>query len=103
MINVYKILNCADKSLCPSLKLSAEYTGRNGRNSLSLFQSRSLLDVRIFSFTERVVAAWNTLSENVVTAPNINCFKSRLDRYWRNEPLKFDYKANLTSIRVTRR
>ena len=103
MINAYKILNCENKSLCPSLKLSVDYTGRAGRNSLSLFQSRNELDVRKFYFSERVVAAWNTLPENVVTAPNINCFKSRLDRFWRNEPLKFDYKANLTAIRVTRR
>ena len=103
MINVFKILNCDDKSLCPSLKLSVEYTGRSGRNSLSLFQGRSHLDVRKFNFTERVVAAWNTLPENVVTAPNINCFKSRLDRHWRNEPLKYDYMADLSTVRVTRR
>ena len=43
MINVFKILNCDDRSLCPSLKLSVEYTGRSGRNSWSLFQGRSHL------------------------------------------------------------
>ena len=102
MINVYKILNCNNKNLCPLLKLSVDYTGRSGRNSLSLFQGRNQLDVRKFNFTERVVAAWNTLPENVVTAPNVNCFKARIDRCWKNGPLNFDYKANLTSIHVTR-
>ena len=79
MINVYKIMNCADKSICPPLKLSVDYSGRTGRNSLSLFQCRNQLVVRKFSFTERVVASWNSLPEDVVTAPNVNCFKSRLD------------------------
>ena len=34
MINVYKILY-SNKNLCPLLKLSVDYTGRSGRNSLS--------------------------------------------------------------------
>ena len=52
MINVHKILNYNNKNLCPLLKLSVDYTGRSGRNSLSLFQGRNQLDVRKFNFTE---------------------------------------------------
>ena len=36
---------------------------------------------------------WNSLPEDVVCTPNIDTFKRRLDRYWRNQPIKFDHTA----------
>ena len=33
-------------------------------------------------FPVRIVNAWNDLPESVVSAPSLNCFKSRLDRVW---------------------
>ena len=38
--------------------------------------------VRGSSFTVRVVNTWNSLPENVVSAPSISTFKKRLDMYW---------------------
>lgn len=32
----------------------------------------------------RVVDDWNRLTEEIVSSPNINCFKNRLDKYWDN-------------------
>ena len=36
---------------------------------------------RKFFFTNRVVQQWNDLPENIVTSPNLNLFKNRLDNY----------------------
>ena len=33
-------------------------------------------------FRHRVVNRWNTLTEYVVSAPSLNIFNSRLDRFW---------------------
>ena len=33
-------------------------------------------------FSFRVVDMWNSLPESVVTAPSLDCFKSRLDKTW---------------------
>ena len=100
MINVYNILNCEDKDLCPDMKMLVDVTGRDGRNnSLSLYKSFNQLDVRKYSFTERVTDLWNSLPNDVVTAPSINCFKSRIDKFWRHEPVKFDHKEDFRCIR----
>ena len=40
---------------------------------------------------------WNCLTEKVVTAPNIDCFKRRLDKYWKHEPVKCDHKQSLST------
>jgi ribonucleases P/MRP protein subunit RPP40 len=51
-------------------------------HSMKLAVKRSRLDVRKFSFSQRVVPSWNSLPENVVTAPSTNVFKNRLDQHW---------------------
>ena len=45
--------------------------------------------VRANSFSNRVVDSWNSLTEDIVNAPSLNAFKSRLNRYWRGHPYKF--------------
>ena len=41
----------------------------------------------------RVVPWWNTLSEEVVTAPTVNSFKMRLDRAMEDHPIMYNHKA----------
>ena len=39
---------------------------------------------------------WNSLPNSVISANNVNTFKNRLDKFWANQELTFDYKSSLT-------
>lgn len=97
MIEVYKILNVYDSEVVPCLPLNTEERTRG--HSQKLFKQppgRKKLNLRKQSFTQRVVATWNDLPENVVSAPNLKTFERRLDRYWENQELLYDYEADIT-------
>jgi len=36
--------------------------------------------------------------ENVISANNVDTFKNRLDKFWSEKELVYDYKADLTGI-----
>ena len=59
---------------------------RNTRgNPYKLEKRNCRLDIRKFFFTFRVVNVWNKLPDEIVNAPSLNCFKSRLDAHLREE------------------
>jgi len=70
------------------------------RISLSLNIKYKLLnknfhyDVRKYS--ARVVNIWNSLPDYVVDVDSVSNFKSRLDKFWLEQPVMFDWKADLT-------
>ena len=55
-------------------------------------------DLRKYSFSTRIVNTWNGLPESVIAAETTNCFKNRIDKFWNNQEMIFDYKAELTGI-----
>ena len=52
----------------------------------------------VLVFTVRIVNLWNSLPENVISANTVNTFKNRLDKFWSDQELVYDYKADLTGI-----
>jgi len=95
MIEVLKILyHIYDSDVCEDiLKLSDNKKTRG--HSLKLHTQQSRLDVRKFSFAVRDAKPWNSLPEEVVTAPSVQAFEARLDKAWNDQPLKFHYKEDL--------
>ena len=63
-----------------------------------LLKGRSRKKLRSESFTQRVVNSWNSLPTDVVNAPSVNAFKNRIDRFWNNQDVVYDYKAKLQYI-----
>jgi hypothetical protein len=40
------------------------------------------INLRKFSFTNRIVDLWNTLPQSVIDAKDVRQFEIRLDKYW---------------------
>ena len=88
IIEVYKILNQLDRvSINKFFTVMDETTTRG--NSLKLFKERSGTNIRANVFSNRAVNAWNLLPNDVVLAPSLNSFKSRLNKFWHGHTLKF--------------
>jgi len=39
---------------------------------------------------------WNSLPNHVVYVNSVNLFKARLDRFWMDQDVKYDFMADLT-------
>ena len=53
-------------------------------------------DLRQYCFSARIINIWNSLPNHVVDVNTINLFKTRLDRFWANQDVKYDFTADLT-------
>jgi len=43
-----------------------------------------------------VIQIWNSLPDLAIDANNINSFKNKLDKFWANENVKFNWRSDLT-------
>ena len=94
MIETYKILNNVyDKDVVPLLALNNNVKTRG--NSLKLSVNRAHLNLKKFYFTSRIVNNWNSLPDTVITTPNINIFKNKLDEFWKDQDIKLKYRETL--------
>ena len=53
------------------------------------------INLRKFSFTNRIVDLWNTLPQSVIDAKDVRPFEIRFDKYWEHQDVKFEYKASI--------
>ena len=51
--------------------------------------------LRSHYFSYRIVDGWNNLPEHVVSAPSLNAFERRLDKFWSNQNIKYNFRATL--------
>ena len=51
-------------------------------HSLALVKSHSRLDIRKYTFSQRVVNDWNNLPEECINATSVNMFKNKIDQYY---------------------
>ena len=84
LIELYQMINNIydkDISLCFNF---APCTVTRG-SSKKIFVQHCKYDLRKHYFLNRVTHLWNGLPESVVSAPTVNTFKNRLDRFWENQ------------------
>jgi len=94
MIWVYKIITGKyDGAVAPRLKRDDISVTRG--NLLRLKKFRPKYDLRKYSFTNRVVNIWNSLPNKVELADSVNCFKSRLDKFWQNRDIVYNFRAEI--------
>jgi len=97
MIEFYKILTDKyDNNV--NLHLLRQKDSITRGHSLKLVHPRCHYDLQKCSFTVRIVNLWNSLPENVVSTSTVNTFKNRLDKFWCDHKLVYDYKADITGI-----
>ena len=97
IIQVFKLLHeniGYDNSLPPFFNLS--HTQNLRGHSKKLFITGSNKDIRKYSFSQRVTKIWNSLPEEVITANTMVTFEKRLDKFWSNQPVRYDdFKASI--------
>ena len=94
MIEVYKLLtNTYDDN---TLQLDTNSDTRTRGHTKKLAVRRCQYDVRKHSFSIRITNTWNSLSDEITSAPTVNTFKNRLDRFWAEQEVFYNYKANIT-------
>ena len=64
-------------------------------HDLKLYPERTKTNIRKYVFPARI-AIWNDLPQNIIEAPTTNTFKNRLDKYWENQELLYNFEAPLT-------
>ena len=64
-------------------------------NSYRLFKQHVHYDLRRHFFTHRIIEVWNSLPDDVICADSVNAFKNRIDKFWKNQDIIYDYKATL--------
>jgi hypothetical protein len=95
MIETYKILTGKyDNEVIPKLELCKSTVTRG--NSFKLATHRTRYDLRKYFFSNRIVNTWNSLPDEIVTSITTNQFKNTLDRFWGEQELLYNYKADLT-------
>ena len=94
MIETYKIITGKYQAcVAPSLIKEEIYVTRG--NDLRLQKLRVRYDLRKFGFSSRVVNKWDSLPNWVVSANTTNTFKARLDKFWHNQDIVYDFRAQL--------
>ena len=97
MIEVFKITHeIYDPDV--SLKLVYHPNSNTSGNNYKLLNQSFHYDARKYCFSARIVNIWNSLPNDVVNVNNFNQFKTRLDKFWMHQDVKFDFTADLTGI-----
>ena len=64
-------------------------------NDLRLKKGRVKYDLRKYYFTNRALNIWNSLPNWVVMSDTVNTFKNRLDRFWHDQRIIYDFKGEI--------
>ena len=57
-----------------------------------------IYESKTYYFSARIVNIFNSLPNNVVDVNTVNLFKARLNRFWANQDVKYDFTAYVTRI-----
>jgi len=98
MIELYKIFaGKYDNNITEWItgkRIEKQHDIRNHRFALQ--QSHIHYDMRKFNFSDRIIPMWNSLPDYVVASPTIDTFKARLHKFWENQDVRYNWKADIS-------
>ena len=97
MIETYKIINQKYDQDCVEGIFQMREDDVTRGNTKKIFKRRSRLNLRKYSFPNRVVDKWNDLPEWVVNADTVEKFEHQLDKVWSGQEQRFSYRAHITT------
>jgi len=96
MIQVYKLFTGKYDSTVTSWSTTTyverKYDLRSHR--FSIYQFPIQFNMHKFNFTNTIISVWNSLPDFVVSADTVDAFKIRLDRFWIDQEIKYNWKAD---------
>lgn len=98
-IETFKILTGIYDKDCTRGLFEARGDSVTRGNSKKIYKKRPRLNIRKMSFTQRVVNNWNDLPEWVISAETVEQFESRLDKFWKHQERKYNYRAPINTTR----
>ena len=81
-IEVFKILN-GYENIDRNIFFTVKEERRTRGHGVTLAKKQCRLDIRKFSFSQKIVNEWNRLSADCVSASSVNIFKNKIDMYLR--------------------
>ena len=94
MIEVYKLLTNMYKDNTVQLDINSDKRTRGHTKKLGVRRCR--YDARKYSFSNRLTSICNSFPDEIISAPTVNTFKNRLGRFWAEQEVFYNYKANIT-------
>jgi len=94
MIEVFKIVNgIYDEKVAPTLHFNKSSVTRS--NKFKLHNQTFIHNFRKHFFSACIVNIWNSLPNWVVDVQSVDLFKVRLDRFWAQQEVMYDWTAEL--------
>ena len=100
LLEVYKMLNTIGFANKDKLFTMATYRQTRGC-PLNLFKRRSRVNMSANSFSIRVIGTWSSLPSNIVLAPYLDSFKSRLNKHWHGNPFMIETSRYIPEVHQT--
>ena len=94
MIETYKLLHDIYDPILPKLLDPVEKSKTRGHR-FKLPKKSAKNNIKGHVFSHRIVNDWNSLPEDVVSAPIVKAFKNRIESHWRNHPWLYNWEAEL--------
>jgi len=93
MIQVYNIIPGVHDSYS-TLQFTMSNISITRGNQFGIQLTHIHYNLRKHIFTKKVIDIWNSMPNEIVPADSINILKSRLDKFWYNQNLKFDWSQH---------
>jgi ribonuclease P/MRP protein subunit RPP40 len=101
MIEMFKILQGIYDTSVTDGFVHLSTTDTRG-NDLKIYKERARLNIRKFSFVNRSTDIWNSLPNSVIQAPSVISFERRLDKHWRNHPIRWNHMSEALPMEIRR-